>query len=93
MSTHAKWPAPIIDLHLYAATPDLVRAAGMSDEKAREQRARTCEINFYLGTFDLERGAVEEARQRMQTAAEVCLPDRIERAAAKAELAGIATKP
>jgi len=89
---HAKWPGPVIDLHLYAVTPDVVRAAGMSDAKSREQRARTCEINFYLGTFDLERGAVEEAQQRMRTAADVCLPDRLERAAAKAELARIASK-
>jgi tetratricopeptide (TPR) repeat protein len=89
----AKWPGPVIDLHLFALSPDMVRAAAMSDEKSWEQRTRTCELDFYLGTFDLERGAPEEARRRFQAAKDACLPNRIELAAAKAELERMALKP
>jgi hypothetical protein len=64
-------------------------AASLSDKDAKTQRKRSCEIDFYLGSFDLEKGMRDEARRRLQAAADICVPGEIEFVAAKAELAGI----
>jgi lipoprotein NlpI len=74
------WPRPLLDLFLDQATPESVRrAAGDADQ--------TCEANFYLGVFDLEKSARGDAKKLIAAAAQICPADMLEKAAAKAELA------
>jgi lipoprotein NlpI len=74
------WPRPLIDIFLGQATPEAARqAAGDADQK--------CEANFYIGLFDLEKNARDDAKKLIGTAASTCPADMLEKAAATAELA------
>ena len=86
-----KWPGAVIDLYLGIVSPEVVSAAILSGENRSVQRRRICEINFYLATFYLQRGA-PEARTNLNDAVSNCSPGSIELAAAKAELQGFEAK-
>ncbi|HUI12892.1 MAG TPA: tetratricopeptide repeat protein [Xanthobacteraceae bacterium] len=74
------WPRPLLDLFLGKTTPEDVRhAAGKADEH--------CEADFYLGEFDLEKNARDEAKKLITAAAKGCSADMLEKSAASAELA------
>ncbi len=62
-------------------------ALDQSGENRSVQRRRICEINFYLATFYLQRGA-PEARTNLNDAVSNCSAGSIELAAVKAELHG-----
>lgn len=86
------WPSLVVDLHLGSATHDAVSRSAISKNGDRTRRNRACDIEFYLATFDLEQGERDEARQHLRAAVNLCAPDAIERVAAHAELAAIASK-
>jgi tetratricopeptide (TPR) repeat protein len=81
-----KWPGPIIDLYLGEASPQTINAAGLANVNTKIRSERACEIAFYLGTFELERGSLVEARRDLEVAANACPPSVVELGAAKAEL-------
>jgi hypothetical protein len=81
-----KWPGPVVDLHLGTTNPETVSTAGLSNIDTKARSERVCEVEFYLGTFYLERDDRVEAKRRLEAAVNACPPSVIERGAAKAEL-------
>lgn len=81
-----KWPGAVVDLYLGGTTPEVVTVAGLANINPKSQPERVCEVAFYLGTFELEKGNKAEAERRLQAAANICPTNLIELAAAKAEL-------
>lgn len=74
------WPRPLLALFLGQTTPDAARhAAGDADEN--------CEADFYLGMFELEKNARDDAKKLIAAAARTCSTDMLEKSAAAAELA------
>jgi lipoprotein NlpI len=88
----AKWPGLVVDLYLGSASPDAVRGAAIANGDAKAQRRRACDLEFYLATFDLERGKEGEAQQHLQAAVGLCVFGGIEHIAARAELDAIEAK-
>jgi len=88
----AKWPAPLVELHLGSLSHDAVRGAASSASNGTAGHKRACDVEFYLATFDLEQGEEGEAQQHLRTAADICSPGGIERIAARTELGGFAAK-
>jgi tetratricopeptide (TPR) repeat protein len=81
-----KWPGPVVDLHLGKASSETVSTTGLANVDPKIRPERSCEIAFYWGTFELERGSWVEARRNLEVAANACPPSLIELGAAKAEL-------
>jgi lipoprotein NlpI len=88
----AKWPGPVVDLHLGSVSHDTVSNSSLVSADGKAQSNRACDIQFYLATFDLEEGKRPEAEQHLRAAVELCLPGGIERLAARAELDGMASR-
>jgi lipoprotein NlpI len=81
------WPRPVLDLFLGTATPDALRRAASNAKDDSTRQEQLCEADFYLGMFNLERKARDDARKLIAAAAESCPADMLEKPAAKAELA------
>jgi lipoprotein NlpI len=81
------WPRPLLDLFLGAATPDAVRRAADDAKESGTRQEQICEADFYIGMFNLEKAARDEAKKSITTAADNCPVDVLEKAFAKAELA------
>jgi lipoprotein NlpI len=81
-----KWPSPVIALFRCLETSAAVEAAAaVVDENTR--RGQVCEAHFYIGIFELERGALERARYHFLKAVKGCPKGFVEYDAAHAELA------
>jgi lipoprotein NlpI len=85
----ALWPGPVVDLYLGTASPEAISSAFLSNGKMKAQRKRTCEIEFYLATFHIEKGLQEQARQHLRAAADICAVGGIEFIAVRAVAAEI----
>jgi lipoprotein NlpI len=79
------WPAPVVGLYLGTATPDAVIRAAAHPDPARQRELR-CEANFYIGEWQLLRGAREPAAQLLREAESTCSRRFIEHEGAVAEL-------
>ncbi len=88
----ALWPGPVVDLHLGIVDRESVINARISTQDAKAQRKRTCEIEFYLATFDIEQGLQEQVLQHLQAASNTCAAGEIEFIAARAAAAEINSK-
>jgi lipoprotein NlpI len=88
----AKWPGPVVDLHLGSASHDAVSGSAVANEDDKSRHSRACDVEFYLATFDLEQGEKDEAQRHLQAAIGLCAPGGIERLAARAELDAIETR-
>jgi tetratricopeptide (TPR) repeat protein len=88
----ALWPGPVVDLHLGIVDRESVINARISTQDAKAQRKRTCEIEFYLATFDIEQGLQEQVQQHLQAASDTCAAGGIEFIAARAAAAEINSK-
>ena len=88
-----KWPGPIVDLFLGMAGPETVSTAAQVYLSSRLQSERTCEVSFYLGTFELQHGNRLDAKSRFDAATANCPRYLIELAAAKAALEQIDSNP
>jgi tetratricopeptide (TPR) repeat protein len=81
----AIWPGPILALWLGKSTADQLRAAadrGGSDGVAQ----RHCQVNFYLGEWQLAHSDAASAHAALGVAASECPPGVIEKEAAQVEL-------
>jgi tetratricopeptide (TPR) repeat protein len=78
------WPGPILKLFLGTATPEEVRAAAQAP--GRDARHSPCAADFYLAQYHLQKGAADEARRLLQSAADGCPVWAPERSLARAEL-------
>jgi lipoprotein NlpI len=80
-----QWPRPLLLLYLGDATPAQVRAATQEGgEDGRDDRR--CEAAFFLGEYELLRGAAAVARPLLQEAANTCSPSLSVQAGAVGEL-------
>ena len=58
----------------------------MSAEQQGTRVGQSCEADFYIGAYQIEKGAQADARTLFQSAVDHCLHDYIEYPAAKLEL-------
>jgi tetratricopeptide (TPR) repeat protein len=80
------WPWPVVALFSGTQTPELVHAAALSAKDDRTRAEQMCEADFYIGMFQAEKGATQEARQLLGAALNECSPQFIEYEGAKQEL-------
>ena len=86
-----KWPAPIVNLFLGAATPEQVLAAADDSDPKKKQR-QVCEANFYTAELAMQRGSREDARRPLELAAADCPKTFVESWAAGRELKVLSAK-
>jgi lipoprotein NlpI len=81
----SKWPAPVINVFLGKSTPDqAAQAAALGD--AKTQQGQTCEVNFYVGEWQLLHQNAAMAKPMLEAAASSCPHEFVEWPAANAEL-------
>jgi lipoprotein NlpI len=80
-----KWPWPVVAYYLAWLDAEKVLAAAASSESAKMRREQTCDANFYLGTVNAKRTAVD-AQRLLRAAVETCPKDFVGYAAADLEL-------
>src|SRR5262245_57260766 len=83
---HAKWPWPVVSLFLGASSPEAVRAAAEKADNPDTHREQACEADFYLASYQQERGARDGAQQLLESAKETCPRAFLEYSAANHEL-------
>lgn len=83
---HAEWPAPVLDLFLEKTDPQAVQVAAAVAPDPKKKREQTCEADFYVGAYELFRGASAEAKQLFKATVETCPSYFLEAEAARAEL-------
>jgi lipoprotein NlpI len=82
----ARWPGPIVNLFLGVTGMPEVHAAAGAAKEASERQARACDADFYIGMYQLLRGAKADARRLFEVASHRCPRTFVERGAAQAEL-------
>jgi len=75
----SSWPYPIVELFLERRSPEAIQAAGT-------KRDEQCEALFYIGQWQLLRGARAPARKAFRTAVDTCPKDFVEYRGAMDEL-------
>ena len=83
---HSQWPWPIIALFLGSINPDAVQTAAASSDQESTRVGQSCEADFYIGLYRVEKGAQADARPLFQSALDHCPHGYGEYAAAKLEL-------
>ena len=81
-----QWPAVILQLFLGSATPEAVKAAAATNADQKRRTEQDCQVAFYLGVFDLQKGDKIGAVNHFQIARDSCPSTLMEFAAASAEL-------
>jgi lipoprotein NlpI len=81
-----QWPAPVVSLFGGAMSADQILSAAASADSDRTRSERTCEADFFVGFYQASIGAAAEARPLLQSAAQNCPNDFLERPAATLEL-------
>jgi lipoprotein NlpI len=82
----AQWPWPIVALLLGLMNPGEVQTAAAAAEQQSTRVAQSCEANFFIGVYQIEKGAQAEARPLFQSAVDHCPYHFVQYAAAKLEL-------
>jgi tetratricopeptide (TPR) repeat protein len=82
----APWPGAIFALYLGKSTPEAVRAAAEQESDPALRAKRMCDADFYIGEYQLEKGAGDEARRLFRSAADNCPASAREAAFARFEL-------
>jgi tetratricopeptide (TPR) repeat protein len=80
-----RWPGPIVALWLGRTSVDHVRAAA-AQPGAISIGEKACQLNFYLGEWQLRHNDPVSAHKSLQAAASNCPPDVAEMEAAQVEL-------
>jgi lipoprotein NlpI len=80
----SQWPAPVIAFYGGAMSADQLLSAAAAAEQ--ERRDHVCEADFFVGLYQAGNGAAAEARPLLQSAAQDCPNDFLERPAATLEL-------
>jgi lipoprotein NlpI len=81
-----QWPWPIVALFLGLMNPDEVQTAASAADQQSTRVAQSCEANFFIGVYQIEKGAQVEARPLFQSAVDHCPYNFVQHAAAKLEL-------
>jgi tetratricopeptide (TPR) repeat protein len=81
-----EWPAPVVSLFGGAMSADQILSAAASADSDRTRRERTCEADFFVGLYQATKSATDAARPLLQSAAQDCPNDFLERPAATLEL-------
>ena len=82
----AEWPWHVVSLFLGSSSPEVVRAAAEDAGSPETRRGQVCEADLYLGVYQQERKASDDARQMFESAKEACPRDFLEYFAANREL-------
>jgi lipoprotein NlpI len=82
----SRWPWPVVALFLGSMNPDETQAAALSADQHSTRLGHSCEADFYIGVYRIEKGAQTDARTLLQSAADHCPHNFIEYAAAMLEL-------
>jgi lipoprotein NlpI len=69
---HGKWPWAVVALFLGAMSADEVQAAAASEGVQSERIGQSCEANFFIAIYLIEKGAPTKARPLLRSAAEQC---------------------
>jgi len=80
------WPGAIYLMILGKSTPESVRQTAESASGETERVRRKCDVDFYLAVEQLGRRAADDARPLLQSAADGCPAQSMERAFAVYEL-------
>jgi tetratricopeptide (TPR) repeat protein len=80
------WPWPVVAVYTGTQTPDLVRAGALSAKDDETRTEQMCVADFFLGMFQVEKGATPQARELFAAALKECPPQFIEYEGAKQEL-------
>ena len=80
-----RWPGALVKFMQGTGTRESVAAAAQEGDPARLAE-RTCDVDFYLGEFDLARNDAAAAKPQFERAAEKCPFASFERMGATAEL-------
>jgi lipoprotein NlpI len=89
----APWPGAIFALYLGKSTPEAVRAAAEQESDPALRAKRMCDADFYIGEYQLEKGAGDEARRLFRSAADNCPASAREAAFARFELKRVGAQP
>jgi len=81
-----KWPWPIVALFLGSMTPDQTQQAAESAEQLSTRVAQSCEADFFIGIYLIERSNKADARPLLQSAVDQCPKNFIEYPVAELEL-------
>jgi tetratricopeptide (TPR) repeat protein len=82
----SEWPVPIVSMYLGSLAPDEVRKIA-EGSNASVRAARLCEASFYIGLYQLEMSARDEARRAFEAAYDHCASHQLNAwAATKIEL-------
>jgi lipoprotein NlpI len=82
----SQWPWPIVALFLGSMNPDETQKAASSVEQPSTRVARSCEADFFIGIYQIEKGVQADARPLFQSAVDQCPHDYVQYSAAKFEL-------
>ena len=82
----SQWPWPIFALFLDSMNPDETRTAALSAEQQSTRVEQSCVADFFIGVYQIEKGAQADARQLFQSAVDHCPHDFVQYPAAKLEL-------
>jgi WD40 repeat protein/tetratricopeptide (TPR) repeat protein len=82
----AEWPWPAVALYLGSSSPEDVRKSALSAADAKTRRDQTCEANFYIAVYQLDKGEQAAAIPLLRAAAKDCPPSFWEQSSAVAEL-------
>ena len=62
------WPWRIVAFYAGLGTPETAMDAGQSGATDIERQSRSCDANFYVGVYQIEKGALAEARELLEAA-------------------------
>jgi len=82
----SQWPWPIVALFLGSMNPDETRTAALSADLQRTRVEQSCEADFFTGVYQIEKGALADARPLFQSAVDHCPHDFVEYSAAELQL-------
>ena len=82
----SKWPWPLVALFLGSAKSDEARQAAQSAVQSQARAEQVCVADYFIGVDQIDNGALVDARSSLQSAADHCPRDFVQRAAAEFEL-------
>jgi tetratricopeptide (TPR) repeat protein len=85
------WPGPIARFLLGETTQQTLFALAKASDP-QKNRNQQCEANFFVGQFELQKGAKDEARRLLQLAERDCPRNFLEAHAARADLRALDSK-
>lgn len=81
-----RWPGPIYLLFLNKITTEELGEAAIAGSDGATHKRRQCDVHFYLGVLDLQKGEPNDALRQLHAATRECPADSIEWQLAELEI-------